>query len=94
LSRQAEEQKYLVVISDGAPMDAATHHNNPEGFLEQHLRDVAGHIERNTPVQLGAIGIDLDLSDTYQNSIGLDLNGTLGQASYRVLHTLFAGRMR
>jgi len=94
LSRQAEEQKYLVVISDGAPMDAATHHNNPEGFLEQHLRDVAAHIERNTPVHLGAIGIDLDLTDTYQNSTGLDLNGTLGQASYRVLHTLFAGRMR
>ncbi len=94
LIRQSEPQKYLVVISDGAPMDAATHHNNPDGFLEQHLRDVAGHIEKQTPVQLGAIGIDLDLSDTYQNSVGLDLNGTLGQASYRVLHTLFSRRMR
>ncbi len=94
LRNQSEEQKFLVVISDGAPMDAATHHNNPDGFLDQHLRDVAHHIEQQTPVHLGAIGIDLDLSDTYHNSVGLDLNGTLGQASYRVLHALFAGRMR
>jgi len=94
LSRQAEEQKFLVVISDGVPMDAATHQNNRDGFLEQHLRDVAAHIERRTAVHLGAIGIDLDLSDTYQTSVGLDLNGTLGQASYRVLHTLFSGYMR
>lgn len=94
LNLQSAAQKFLVVISDGAPMDAATHHNNPDGFLEQHLRDVASHIERQTPIHLGAIGIDLDLSDTYQNSVGLDLNGTLGQASYRVLHTLFQGRLR
>jgi len=94
LNAQAELQKYLVVISDGVPMDAATHQNNRNGFLEQHLRDVASYIERRTAVRLGAIGIDLDLSDTYQTSVGLDLNGTLGQASYRVLHTLFAGRMR
>jgi len=94
LSLRSASQKFLVVISDGAPMDAATHHNNPDGFLEQHLRNVASHIERQTPIHLGAIGVDLDLSDTYQNSVGLDLNGTLGQASYRVLHTLFQGRMR
>jgi len=53
LGRQSESQKFLVVISDGAPMDAATFHNNRDGFLDQ-----------------------------------------LGQASYRVLHALFAGRMR
>jgi len=85
-----ESRRYLVVISDGAPMDAATHNANPEGFLWDHLANVARSIDRSGSVRLGAIGIDLDLSDTYRNSVSLDLTGTLGQESYRVLHELFA----
>ena len=85
-----ESRRYLVVISDGAPMDAATHNANPDGFLWDHLARVARSIDKGRSVRLGAIGIDLDLSDTYRNSVSLDLTGTLGQESYRVLHELFA----
>ncbi|MEE9336392.1 MAG: hypothetical protein V3U65_20080 [Granulosicoccaceae bacterium] len=85
-----ESRRYLVVISDGAPMDAATHNANPDGFLWDHLASVAGSIDKGMAVRLGAIGIDLDLSDAYRNSVSLDLTGTLGQESYRVLHELFA----
>lgn len=89
LLQREEQRRYLVVISDGAPMDSATHHANREGFLADHLVSVARFIERHGEVRLGAIGIDLDMSDTYRNAVSLDLSGTLGQASYRVLHTLF-----
>ncbi len=85
-----ESRRFLVVISDGAPMDAATHNNNPDGFLWDHLASVARVIDKAGRVQLGGIGIDLDLGDTYRNCTSLDLSGTLGQASYRVLHELFA----
>lgn len=85
-----EKRKHLVVISDGSPMDSATHNANRDGFLLDHLRDVSHHIHCAGLVRLGAIGIDLDLSDFYPNSVNLDLNGTLGQGSYRVLQDLFS----
>jgi cobaltochelatase CobT len=90
LLAREESRRYLVVISDGAPMEAATHHANADGFLWNHLANVSRNIDKGSAVRLGAIGIDLDLSDTYRNSVSLDLSGTLGQASYRVLHELFA----
>lgn len=89
LKAREEQGRYLVVISDGAPLDAATQNTNREGFLGDHLASVAKFIEADPSVQLGAIGIDLDMSDTFSNSVSLDLGGTLGQASYRVLNTLF-----
>jgi len=93
LCQRQESSRFLVVISDGAPFDAATHNANRDGFLGDHLASVASAIEKDPTVQLGAIGIDLDMSDIYSNSLSLDLSGTLGQASYRALATLFgAGR--
>jgi len=89
LKIRQEPNRYLVVISDGAPMDAATQNANREGFLNDHLAGVAKFIEADPAINLGAIGIDLDMSDTFSNSVSLDLGGTLGQASYRVLHSLF-----
>ncbi len=89
LKAREEPKRYLVVISDGAPLDAATQNTNREGFLGDHLASVAKYIESDPQIQMGAIGIDLDMSDTFGNSVSLDLGGTLGQASYRVLNTLF-----
>lgn len=89
LQARPERSRYLVVISDGAPMDTATHNTNQEGFLASHLSAVAQHIHKQTDIRLGGVGIDLDLSDMYPNSIASDLNGTLGNANYRLLHELF-----
>lgn len=89
LSVRPEKRKHLVVISDGSPMDSATHNANRDGFLLDHLRDVTDYIHYQGLVRIGGIGIDLDLSDIYPNSVDLDLNGTLGQSSYRILHNLF-----
>lgn len=89
LQNRDEPNRYLVVISDGAPLDAATQNTNREGFLGDHLASVAQFIHKDPSVKMGAIGIDLDMSDTFSNSTSLDLGGTLGQASYRVLNSLF-----
>ena len=89
LKARDEPNRYLVIISDGAPLDAATQNTNREGFLGDHLASVARFIESDPQINLGAIGIDLDMNDTFNNAALLDLGGTLGQASYRVLHSLF-----
>ncbi len=89
LLERNERRRVLVVISDGAPMDAATANNNRDGFLADHLRTVAGGIERDGLVELGAIGIDLQLDEYIANSISLDLTGTLTIGTYDVLHRLF-----
>ena len=89
LKLRTEQNRLLVVISDGVPMDAATHNTNRDGFLSDHLAGVARFIDKDPTVALGAIGIDLDMSVTYRQTVSLDLGGTLGQSSYRVLHTLF-----
>lgn len=94
LQQQDASKRYLIVISDGAPMDSATHNANRDGFLDDHLRSVAEIIQRRGDVHVGAIGIDLDVSDIFWRSTALDLGGTLGKGSYRVLHELFAETLR
>jgi cobaltochelatase CobT len=86
---RVEPRKILVMISDGSPTDAATANVNRPGFLDDHLAGVAERIERSSPVELGAIGIDLDMAPYVRNSIDLDLAGTLTLQHYRALEQLF-----
>ncbi|MBX2886653.1 MAG: hypothetical protein KTR32_42295 [Granulosicoccus sp.] len=92
LQSRPEARRLLIVISDGAPMDAATHNANRAGFLTDHLKSVAHFLENNHSIELGAIGIDLDLSDVYRNTLTLDLAGTLTNRSYAALEMLFQAR--
>lgn len=89
LLQRDERRRVLVVISDGAPLDAATHNANREGFLQDHLLSVSDFLHRQTEIELGAIGIDLELSDQYRNSINLNLEGTLNTRVYGALEALF-----
>lgn len=93
LATRTEAHRFLVVISDGAPTDSATANANDELFLRRHLREVVRSIHNvagaTDGIHLGAIGIDLDLADTYPNSISLDLTGTLTIGTYGALHQLF-----
>lgn len=85
-----EPLKLLIVVSDGAPLDAATKRANGEAFLEAHLDAVTSHIERDPRVQLGAIAIDQPVDMFFDRSVDIDLDGTLTLASYRLLETLFS----
>jgi len=90
LMAREEQRRYLVLVSDGAPMDAATSNQNREGFLLDHLAAVSDHIDRRSAIHLGCIGIDLDTSHFITNSASADLTGTLGNNTYRLLDTLFS----
>lgn len=90
LTRRPEARKVLIMISDGSPMDTATSGANRPWFLDDHLASVADRIEHGGRVELGAIGIALDMSTYFANSISLDLTGTLTLSSYDALHRLFA----
>jgi cobaltochelatase CobT len=64
-----EDRRILMVISDGAPVDDSTLSVNSAGYLEGHLRKVIGWIEKQSPVQLVAIGIGHDVTRYYRRAV-------------------------
>jgi cobaltochelatase CobT len=80
LGRQ-EDRRILMVISDGAPVDDSTLSVNSAGYLEQHLRKVIGWIEKQSPIQLVAIGIGHDVTRYYKRAVTImdveQLGGTI-----------------
>ncbi|MGX7894859.1 cobaltochelatase subunit CobT [Tsuneonella sp. HG222] len=76
-----EDRRILMVISDGAPVDDSTLSVNNAGYLETHLRKVIDWIERQSPVQLVAIGIGHDVTRYYKRAVTImdveQLGGTI-----------------
>ncbi len=81
LLARPEDRRILMVISDGAPVDDSTLSVNAAGYLEQHLRRVIEWIEKQSPVQLSAIGIGHDVTRYYKRSVTImdveQLGGTI-----------------
>ena len=81
LLARPEDRRILMVISDGAPVDDSTLSVNSAGYLEQHLRKVIEWIERQSPVQLVAIGIGHDVTRYYRRAVTImdaeQLGGTI-----------------
>ncbi|MBX7495395.1 cobaltochelatase subunit CobT [Qipengyuania sp. 6B39] len=81
LLRRPEDRRILMVISDGAPVDDSTLSVNQAGYLESHLRKVIDWIEKQSPVQLAAIGIGHDVTRYYKRSVTImdveQLGGTI-----------------
>ena len=69
LLARPEDRRVLMVISDGAPVDDSTLSVNNAGYLEQHLRKVIDWIEKQSPVQLVAIGIGHDVTRYYRRAV-------------------------
>lgn len=76
-----EDRRILMVISDGAPVDDSTLSVNNAGYLETHLRKVIDWIEKQSPVQLVAIGIGHDVTRYYRRAVTImdveQLGGTI-----------------
>ncbi|WP_338445532.1 cobaltochelatase subunit CobT [Pelagerythrobacter marensis] len=76
-----EDRRILMVISDGAPVDDSTLSVNSAGYLESHLRRVIDWIEKQSPIQLAAIGIGHDVTRYYKRSVTImdveQLGGTI-----------------
>ncbi len=81
LLARPEDRRILMVISDGAPVDDSTLSVNNAGYLEQHLRKVIDWIERQSPIQLVAIGIGHDVTRYYRRAVTImdveQLGGTM-----------------
>ena len=69
LLARREDRRVLMVISDGAPVDDSTLSVNNAGYLEMHLRKVIDWIEKQSPVQLVAIGIGHDVTRYYRRAV-------------------------
>ena len=79
LARPAK-RRILMVISDGCPMDTATHQMNDEHYLDQHLRQVIAARERAGDVKICALGVGLDLGVFYRSRVAIDLHQQIDEA--------------
>ena len=81
LIARTEQRRILMVISDGAPVDDSTLSVNPGNYLEKHLRQVIDEIERQSPIELTAIGIGHDVTRYYRRAVTIvdaeQLGGTM-----------------
>jgi cobaltochelatase CobT len=94
LRQRSEGRKLLLVISDGSPMDSATHLANDAHYLDHHLRDVVARQEQRGDIAIAGIGVGLDLSPYYGRSHVLDLATSSGNTIFREVIELMAGRHR
>ena len=91
LLARGEDRRILMVISDGAPVDDSTLSVNSAGYLEAHLRKVIDWIERQSPVQLVAIGIGHDVTRYYRRAVTIMDAEQLGGTMIEQLAGLFEG---
>ncbi len=94
LEGRAQERRWLLVVSDGSPMDSATHLANDSHYLDHHLRDVVLRHEQAGRVHLCGIGVGLDLSPYYGRSQALDLSAGPGHRAFDELIRMMAGQGR
>ena len=89
LMARTEQRRILMVISDGAPVDDSTLSVNPSNYLERHLREVIGMIERRGAVELLAIGIGHDVTRYYAKAVTITDAEQLAGAVTEHLASLF-----
>ncbi len=78
LRARPEPRKVLIVISDGAPVDDSTLHENGLGYLHDHLVQVIKDIQASPDIELGAVGLGFDVSRFYARSASAEAPDTLG----------------
>jgi cobaltochelatase CobT len=89
LLARTEQRRILMVISDGAPVDDSTLSVNPGNYLERHLRDAITWIEKQSPVELVAIGIGHDVTRYYRRAVTIVDAEQLGGTMMEKLAELF-----
>ena len=89
LLKRPEERKILIVISDGAPVDDSTLSSNREDFLDNHLREIIVKIEKDSLIELQAIGIGHDVTKYYKNALTINRAEELGEVLLDELTKLF-----
>ena len=88
--KRKEERKILMVISDGAPVDDSTLSTNTSDYLENNLKQTVKWIEKNSSVELLAIGIGHDVTRYYDKAIKITDVQDLGDVMINQLTDLFS----
>jgi cobaltochelatase CobT len=75
IKQESTLNKYIFILSDGAPVDDSTLSVNPGNFLERHLIDTISWIEQQEDVNLFAVGVGHDQARYYPHTAAVtDLN--------------------
>jgi cobaltochelatase CobT len=77
LRAQDAEQRCLIVVSDGAPVDDSTLSENGPNFLWNHLVQTIADVGARGEVAIGAVGIDHRVETLYPASRHVEA-GTTG----------------
>ena len=88
--KRKEERKILMVISDGAPVDDSTLSTNTSDYLENNLRQTVKWIEKNSSIELLAIGIGHDVTRYYNRAVKITDVQDLGDVMINQLTDLFS----
>ena len=89
VKKRKEERKILMVISDGAPVDDSTLSSNSSDYLETNLKNVVKWIEKNSKIELLAIGIGHDVTRYYNRAVKIADVQDLGDVMINELTDLF-----
>ena len=90
----APRRRILIVVSDGSPMETATHLANDAHYLDQHLRQVVQAQEATGDVEILGLGVGLDLSPFYRRCHALEFAGLPTRACFDEVMALIARRHR
>ncbi|WP_137156518.1 hypothetical protein [Rhizobium sp. FKL33] len=93
LRLRPETHKFLIVMSDGAPVDNATLTENPGSYLWDHLNETIGSIRAADDIALIGIGLSYDVQTLYPNSVMVEDYGTLGAEMFDVLGRTMLARI-
>ncbi len=84
-------RRFLVVVSDGSPMDTATAQANDPFYLDNHLRRVLDAWQRRGLGIIG-LGVGLDLAPYFGRSLAVDLEAGVDMALLLELLEAVRGR--
>jgi cobaltochelatase CobT len=91
---RGEGRRLLIVVSDGCPMDGATHQANDANYLDHHLREVVAHHEQQGRVEIFGVGVGLDLSPYYSHCQALNFSASVTNEVFHDIVAMIAGRSR
>lgn len=94
LLAQAARRRILMVVSDGCPMDSATHAANDPQYLDLHLQSVLRELQANAAVEVCALGVGLDLGVFYRHRLAVNLADGLHDALLQEIAALLCAPRR
>jgi cobaltochelatase CobT len=94
MRKSSEQRKILIVISDGSPMDAATHQANDEYYLDHHLKQTVERNEAESNVEIYGLGVGLSLTPYYRHSLAIDLSESLSNTVFQKILQMIAHTKR